>query len=166
MVVGAVPVVRWGMARTVAWARTRDREGIVAATLGALSILAMIASLASGEDLESEIKRAAREQRVEAPIVRWIASYESAWKLPERTLAYVEPCQPGAACVPTIIALSDRLRGEDTFRCVARHEVGHVKLGHLYGAKDVREAKKHHVELSFWLKAKYGNGSVVCQVEG
>lgn len=88
-------------------------------------------------------------------------------KLKRNSIAFIATCVRGFECERKVVILEDQLtfsKGNrfsqrKWLRCIARHEVTHILLGHLYGAKDPAEDDIHHYEVRVFMRQKWNEDS-------
>lgn len=87
-------------------------------------------------------------------------------KLNPQTAAMVMPCAPGTECDPTIVVMQDEINNPRPYRlqCIARHEVSHIALGHLYGTRSYPEEKRQHQAVYYIMKWTWHQDSTCREV--
>lgn len=108
-----------------------------------------------------QITTAARHVGVEPPRVVTISPGEQHPGATMLTQAYVVPCAPQFECDATIHifrhALQSRTKKE--LRCIARHEVSHLFLGHRNGARDHHELQLLETQVKYYQLATWDEDS-------
>lgn len=115
-----------------------------------------------------QIGIAANAVGVTPPTVRPIYLHERMRGASEMTLAYVRPCPPGFECDPADVDVmwhvlwdGDKKR----LRCIARHEVSHLALGHSHGALNNDQLALYERQVAYFQKFTWNEDSR-CEMKG
>jgi hypothetical protein len=109
-----------------------------------------------------ELDRAGRELKAPRPESVMVLSFEDAMKFPVSPLAaaFLLPGVNGKGRVRVAVVWAHLMGASDArLRCWARHEMTHVYLGHVYGARDQREADRHHDIVRAFMNGKWRQDS-------
>jgi hypothetical protein len=130
---------------------------------GLLCLAGALAYGADADEFAELVRQAAVEQGVSpTPAVQPMQRAEIIWRAVPTVQAFIVPRPKGFDIErDTIVLVTDPLLPMQAL-CVARHEVGHIRLGHVHGARTAGEARKHHDELYRWLWMRYGQRGQGC----
>ncbi len=136
---------------------------VVLCTVGIL--LSLIAAGACPEDstgsralayFQREVGKAAEHWQLSAPGVGGIYVFERDPRASALVIAYVAPNAPGFEPEIRIMWWALWAKNKRTLRCIARHEVAHIALGHTDGAHDEPERQRFEDQVNELLSLTWG----------
>ncbi len=112
-----------------------------------------------------ELARAAGHVGIPAPRAEGIKLEERLPGASALVVAYVvpiAPCPPGFECEPVTVHVvwwALWSKNKKTLRCIARHEVSHIFLGHGHGALNESQRSFMELEVKFFQRATWNEDS-------